>query len=227
MTTTKRAQHGQATEDADVRVSLAWAKLERLVAAVKRPGEENSEFDQALDVLRVLSRKEGIPIAIVGGMTAIKYGYERNTQDIDVVAARQHLDPLVRVAPTYGIKVIWNDPHGWHKLEYGGVRIEVIPEGGKPRKNAPTTIPGPRQLGVAEGMDYANLEGWMETKLASDRRQDQADVVQVLKKVDLAAIERIRAHIAGVHSIYLRLLEELLTAAEEEKEQESERGGPR
>ncbi|MHB1426644.1 MAG: hypothetical protein ACYC3I_26075 [Gemmataceae bacterium] len=211
----------------DVRVSTVIAKLGRLVAAVNRPGEENSELDRTLDILQTLSRKEGIPLAIVGGMAAIKHGYERFTNDIDVVVAQQHLDALTRVAPQYGIKLIRRDAHGWHKLQYEGVKIEVVPEGAKPRKDAPTTIPGPRQLGVSAGLGYANLEGWMETKLGSGRRQDQADVVQVLKKADPATIEKIREHIASVHAIYLRLLEELATAAEEEKQQEKERGGAR
>jgi hypothetical protein len=213
---------------ADVRmISTALADLERLIAAVDRPGQENSEFDQALGVLEELSRREGIPIAIIGGMTAIKYGYKRYTKDIDVVVAQPHLDTLIRVAPKYGIKVIWRDPKGWHKFEYEGVRIEVVPEGAKPNKDAPTMIPGPQQLGVSEGSDYASIEGWIETKLGSGRMFDRGDVVQVLKKTDPATIANIRAHVATVHSVYLHLFDELATAAEEEKQQEAERGGPR
>jgi hypothetical protein len=217
----------QSTTATDSKISVVVAKLRRVVAAVKHPGEENSEFDRVLEVLKTLSRKEGIPIAVVGGMAAIKYGYERFTQDIDVVIAQPHLNTLIRVAPHYGIKVIWQDPHGWHKLQYESVKIEIVPEGGKPSKDAPTRIPSPRQLGVSEGMGYASLEGWMETKLGSARRQDQADVVQVLKKTAPTDIDRIRQHLAGVHAIYLRLFEELVVAAEEEKQQESERGGSR
>lgn len=211
----------------DAAVSAAWAKLGRLIAAVTRPGEEQSEFDRVLGVLKDLSRKEEIPIAIVGGMAAIKFGYQRYTKDIDVVVAYSHLDTLLRVAPKYSIKVIWRDPHGWHKLQYEGVRIEVVPEGAKPNKDAPTTIPNPRQLGVTEGLGYASLEGWIETKLGSGRALDRADIIQVLKKTEPAAIEKIRAHIASVHSIYLHLLDELAAAAEEEKQQEAERGGAR
>src|SRR5208283_5342513 len=127
----------------------------------------NSAQDRALDVLRTLSSKEGIPIAIIGGMAAIKHGYERYTKDIDVVVAAKHLDSIIRVAPRYGIKVLWRDPQGWHKFQYEGVRIEVVPQGGKPSKHAPITIPGPKQLGVLEGLEYATLEGWVETKLGS------------------------------------------------------------
>src|SRR5437773_227754 len=163
---------------ADAQVVAAMAKLKRVIAAVTRPEEQDSEFDRALGVLKTLSRKEGIPMAIVGGMAAIKHGYERLTQDIDIVVAKQHLDPLIRVAPNYGIKIIWRDPHGWHKLSYEAMKIEIVPEGAQASKDAPTTIPGPRHLGVEDGVDYASLAGWMETKLSSGRRQDQADVVQ-------------------------------------------------
>src|SRR5262249_7128329 len=155
----------------DVRVAArSLARLERLVAAVRGHGSPDDKFAVTLELLDELSRKEDIPIAIVGGLAAIHHGYERFTKDIDIVIGRSHLDPLIRVAPQYGIKVIWRDPHGWHKLRYGGVDIEVVPEGGVPRKDAPTTIPGVRQLGVQQGARYANLPGWMETKLASDRQ---------------------------------------------------------
>jgi hypothetical protein len=55
-----------------------------------------------------------------------------------------------------------------------------------------------------------------------------AVIVQAaLKKTKLAALRKIRKRIAGVHSIYLRRFAELLAIAEEEKEQERARGGPR
>lgn len=222
---TREASLANAITPVDAQVSSAVAKLGRLVAAVSRTGADNSEFDQVLDVLRTLSKNEDIPIAIVGGMAAVRHGYERLTVDIDIVIARAHLDTIIRVAPRYGIKVIWQDPRGWHKLQLAGVRIEVVPEGEKPSKDAPTTIPGPKQLGVIDGMDYASLEGWMETKLGSGRRQDQADVVQVLKKASPDAVARIRAHLTGVHGLYVRLLDELAAAADAEKQQERERGG--
>src|SRR5437762_7743519 len=86
--------------------------LERMVAAVKGQEEQESKFAKALATLKALSHKEGIPLAIVGGLAAIYHGYERFTKDIDVVVRSDHLDILTRVAPHYGIKVIWKDPEG-------------------------------------------------------------------------------------------------------------------
>src|ERR1700693_1799172 len=147
----------------------AMVNLERMVAAVKGQEVQESKFAKALATLKTLSRKEGFPLAIVGGLAAIHHGYERFTKDIDIVVRSGNLDILTRIAPHYGIKVIWHDPDGWHKLECEGVAIDVVPEGRKPRKDAPCPIPGPEQLGVRTGAGYAAIAGWTETKLGSFR----------------------------------------------------------
>jgi hypothetical protein len=205
----------------------ALADLERLVAVVKGQADQDFRVSKALTVLKNLSRKEGIPLAIVGGLAAIHHGYERFTKDIDIVASTRDLDVIARVAPKYGIKMIWTDPHGWHKLHYEGVNIDVVPEGGIPRRKAPTMIRSPKQLGVAAGAEYGSLGGWMETKLSSYRLQDQADVVRVMKKASRSALAKARTHLSKVHETYRKRFDELLATAEEEKEQERERGGPR
>jgi hypothetical protein len=203
----------------------AMARLERTVAAVKGQDTRQSNFAKALARLQALSLKEGIPLAIVGGLAAIHHGYERFTKDIDVVVRTAHLDILTRVAPHYGIKVLWKDPEGWHKLQCEGVPIDVVPEGRKPRKDAPAAIPGPEQLGVREGAGYAAIGGWMETKLGSYRVQDRADVVQVVKATTPSVLKKIRAYLGKAHAIYLQRFDELLATAKEEKDQERERGG--
>lgn len=203
------------------------AELARTIAAVKGEEPPESSMARALATLKALARKEGLSMAIVGGLAAIHHGYQRFTKDIDVVIQSGNLDTLTRVAPQYGIKVIWRDPDGWHKLQCEGVPIDVVPEGRRPRKDAPTTIPNPKQLGVRAGADFAGIAGWMETKLGSYRAQDQADVVQVIKVTTAATLRKIRKHLGQVHPIYLRQFDELLAKAKEEKEQERERGGAR
>src|SRR5205085_2785196 len=99
----------------------AMVNLERMVATVKGQAGQESKLAKALATLETLSRQEGIPLAIVGGLAAIHHGYERFTKDIDVVVRSRSLDILTRVAPQYGIQVIWKDPEGWHKLQCEGV----------------------------------------------------------------------------------------------------------
>jgi hypothetical protein len=203
----------------------ALDSLERVVAAVKGRAEQESKFAKALATLKTLARKEGIPLAIIGGLAAIHHGYERFTKDIDIVVESDNLDVLTRVAPQYGIKVIWKDPHGWHKLQCEGVPVDVVPEGQKPRNDAPCAIPGPAHLGVRTGADYAALAGWMETKLGSYRVQDQADVVQVMKVSAAGTLRRIRKRLGKTHTTFVRRFDEMYAAAKAEKAQERERGG--
>jgi len=202
----------------------AMLRLEGMVIAVKGRAAQESKFSRVLTILQTLARKEDIPLAIVGGLAAIRYGYERFTKDIDVVVRSGNLDVLTCVAPHYGIKVVWKDPDGWHKLQCEGVTIDVVPAGRKPRKDAPAPIPEPEQLGVRAGADYAGVAGWVETKLGSYRIQDQADVVQVIKVTTAANLRKIRKRLDQVHVEYRRRFEELFAVAHEEIEQERARG---
>src|SRR3990172_5848135 len=113
---------------------------------------EENRFTRALEDLQRLSLAEGIPIAIVGGLAAIRYGYPAATQDIDIAVGKSQLATLLKTAPVFGFKVAWEAPSGWHILTHGDVEINVVPEGGKARNTAPTTIPGPTQLGVKQGL---------------------------------------------------------------------------
>jgi hypothetical protein len=188
---------------------------------------EENRFTRALADLQRLSQGEGIPLAIVGGLGAIHHGYPAVTQDIDIGVARDQLEALVRVAPKYDFKVTWQAKSGWHTLTHGDVEINIVPEGGKARNNSPTTIPGPATLGVQQGLGYANLAGWMELKLSSGRQKDRAHIVEVMKKADPESLQNVRVHLAQVHQSYMELFDQLLEEAQEEKEQEEQRGGTR
>jgi hypothetical protein len=214
-----------AATDRLLEAAEALSRLGRVVATVKGTEGQDPKLVGALATLRTLSREESIPMAIVGGLGAIHHGYERLTKDIDVVVPKPLLDAIARVAPHYGIKVNWKDPEGWHKLSYEGVNIDVVPEGGQPRKDSPKTIPGPKRLGVAEGLDYAHLAGWLETKLSSYRAQDRADVVQVMKVTPPNESAKARSQIGKAHPTYLQRFDQLQAEAREEKEQERKRGG--
>lgn len=186
---------------------------------------EENRFSRALADLQHLCHDKGIPIAIVGGLAAIRYGYPAATQDIDIAVARDHLNTLVEGAPAYGFKVVWMAESGWHTLTHGDVEINVIPEGGRARSTAPTTIPSPVELGVKQGLGYASLPGWIELKISSGRQKDRAHVVEVMKKSDPGIVRSARDHIAQVHQAYLAVFDQLLEEAEEERSQEKERGG--
>jgi len=188
---------------------------------------EVNRFSSALDALRSLATAERIPIAIIGGLGAIRYGYPAATQDIDVAVGRGDLDRFMNAATQYGLTIAWEASSGWHTLMHGDVEINIVPEGGTARNTAPTTIPGPIALGVNEGLEYASLAGWLELKLSSARQKDRAHIVEVLKKTPEAQIDTARERIAQVNDVYAALFDDLLAEARKEREQEHERGSSR
>lgn len=204
---------------------LILARGAESVSAVMGTSSDENRFTAALEALQRLSQKHQIPIAIVGGLGAIRYGYPAATQDIDIAVAKHQLETILRVAPEYGFKIAWQADSGWHTVTFGDVEINIVPEGGKAKNSSPTTIPGPIELGVSAGLGYANLAGWAELKISSGRQKDRAHVVEVLKKSDAPSVGKIRKHLANVHESYLATFIELLEEAKQERKQEDERGG--
>src|SRR5438105_12050093 len=56
---------------------------------------EPNRFTRALEALNRLAHADGIPLAIVGGLAAIHFGYPAITEDIDIVVSRDDLDRLL------------------------------------------------------------------------------------------------------------------------------------
>jgi hypothetical protein len=189
----------------------------------KMDATDENRFSKALGDLQRLSEEQNIPVAIVGGLAAIRYGYPAATQDIDVAIGQGQLDALISAATRYHFNVAWESKLGWHTLMHGDVEINIVPEGGRARDSSPTTIPGPPAMGVDAGLQYARLESWVELKISSDRQKDRAHVVEVLKKTEQPMIQTIRDHLAGVHAQYLSQFEQLLKQSQEEGEQEQRR----
>jgi len=211
--------------DSDILASVAiLSRDSESVSAVMRMENKENRFTKALEDLQQLSHQEGIPLAIVGGLAAIRYGYPAVTQDIDIAVASDQLVALLKAAPAFGLQVAWEAESGWHTLTHGDVEINIVPEGRKAKNDAPTTIPGPRQLGVTQGLKYATLSGWIELKISSDRQKDRAHVVEVMKQSDEQSLQAARLSLAQIHPSYLILFDQRLTEAQEEKRQEKARG---
>jgi hypothetical protein len=193
------------------------------IEAVMSSNLESNRFTNALEDLQRLSNENQIPIAIVGGLAAIRYGYPAATQDIDIAISKRDLGTLVVVASRYGFKVVWESKIGWHTLTHGDVELNIVPEGGRARDTSPTEIPGPMEMGVLSGLDYARIESWVELKVSSGRQKDRAHIVEVLKKSEQPTIDRIVGHLAQIDESYKITFDELLVEAIEERQQEQNR----
>ncbi|MFN9416715.1 MAG: hypothetical protein ACK52L_02850 [Pirellula sp.] len=198
---------------------------ESVQAVMNTSGKESeNRFRLAIESLNRLAMEQGIPIAIIGGLGAIRYGYPAATEDIDILVSKIDLERLIHHASEYDFRVVWQAASGWHTLSYRDVEINVVPQGSRAKNSSPTLIPSPMEVGVSQGVGYASLEGWMELKLSTARQKDKAHIVEVLKKCDSGDVVKIRKHIHSIHPTYEALLEELIVAANEEAENEKDRG---
>jgi len=186
--------------------------------------DDENRFSRALRDLRELAEAEHIPLAIVGGLAAIRFGYHAASPNIEIVVADAHLARLLHVAPQHGFNISRESPTGWHTLTHEDVEVNIVPAGGKANPKTPTTIPSPAQLGVTNGLNFASLPGWVEIQLSSGLWRDRAHVVEVMKKATPAALVESRTHIESVHELYLATFDQLLAEARAERAQEGERG---
>lgn len=134
----------------------------------------------------------GVPYAVVGGMAMFRHGYQRFTEDVDILVTadglktiHERLDGRGYVPPFTGSKHL-RDADLRVKIEFlltGG-----FPGDGKPK---PVAFPDPANVGVDHnGVRYVTVETLIEMKLASgmsnpDRMKDITDVYEMIKALRL------------------------------------------
>lgn len=134
----------------------------------------------------------GIAHAVAGGMSLVAHGYDRTTEDVDILVTedglkRVHaeLEGLGYVTPFAGSKNLRDTTTG--------VRIEFLiagqfPGDGKPK---PVAFPDPTKVAAnIGGINYIGLHALVELKLASGisaahRMKDLADVQELIKYLRL------------------------------------------
>jgi hypothetical protein len=110
-----------------------------------------------------------LPYAVAGGMALFAHGFERFTQDVDILVSREglkaihaHLDGLGYVPPFTGSKNLRDTEHG--------VRIKFLIAGEFPGDGKPKAVafPEPEHASVViNGVRFLSLPKLVELKLAS------------------------------------------------------------
>jgi hypothetical protein len=135
----------------------------------------------------------GIPYAVAGGMALFAHGYQRFTDDIDILMTRDDLARMHEALDGRG----WIRPFSTSKNlrdAQTGVRIEFLISGGYPGdgKPKPVTFPAPADVAVEMGgIKYLGLPAFIELKLASgmsgqNREKDFVDVNELIRTLQLS-----------------------------------------
>lgn len=202
--------------------------LETTAASIEAvAGGAMNRFSQCLSVLENVAESLQVPVAVVGGLAAIHHGARVTTLDVDIVLPRAAAEAILVQGPRSGLRVVRESPHGWHQLRYespgGDVDVHVIPEGSRgPRdpSDAPV-IPGPSDLGVESGVDYAAFAPWAVMKLVCGRDKDRYHLVEVLKKASQRQVSQVVVRLQTLPSRYLEEFERLIREVEVEREKDS------
>jgi Nucleotidyl transferase of unknown function (DUF2204) len=153
-----------------------------------------SEVQRTLQKITRKLEELGIDYVVVGGMAMFQHGYRRFTDDVDLLVTREglkeihdKLSGLGYLPPFPGSKNLRDTEHG--------VKIEFLVTGAFPGdgKDKPVAFPSPNAVAEEiDGIRYVTLPTLIELKLASgmtssERMRDLADVIELIKALDLAS----------------------------------------
>lgn len=128
----------------------------------------------------------GIDYAVAGGMCLYRHGFQRFTQDVDILVTRDGLAQLHEKLEGRGYVRPFSASKNLRDAETG-VRIDFIISGQFPGDGKPGPVAFPIPSAVAteiDGIRYVDLVPFIELKLssgqASHRAQDLHDVQQLI-----------------------------------------------
>lgn len=161
---------------------------------------------------RLLKRlnKAGIPYAVVGGMAVYAHGYERTTDDVDVLMTGEGLEEFRRrFVPKHYEQVEGRSRRFTDKQNQ--VTVDILVTGHHPGFGPPTgpiTFPDPSTVSQElDSVRYIDLATLIQLKLAAQRHQDFADVVNLIgaNLLDESFLPRLHQNL---HQDYIECLEE-------------------
>lgn len=177
----------------------AVAYEERLTREMRWALSEASLFFEGKgavqETLRKMARRLnelGIPYAVSGALALFAHGYQRFTQDVDVLVTAEGLRAVHRGLEGLGYVPPFTGSKNLRDTE-SGVKIDFLVSGqfpgdGKPK---PVAFPDPAAATIEkDGVKYLNLPTLIDLKLASGmtepgRMKDLSDVMELTKFLDL------------------------------------------
>lgn len=150
--------------------------------------------DVALADVRKLLHAAGVPFKLVGGLAVVHHGYPRTTEDIDVLIERP-FDPEALPSLLASNGFSQSSPN---RLVHAStaVRVDLLVAGSPLPRAGAGTYPSPTELAASpRDPDVVGLAGLLELKLRAGRHRDEADVVELLKRLDEARYIEVEASV--------------------------------
>jgi len=147
------------------------------------------KLNNALTRLIADLKEHDIDYVVIGAIALLAYGYQRFTEDIDLILTHEGLERFHNELIGLGYAPAFEGARKRLRSTRDGTPIELIAAGefpgdGKPK---PVRFPDPSEASVEiDGVKFPTLEKLIELKLASgmtapDRLKDLADVQELIK----------------------------------------------
>lgn len=171
---------------------------------------DTKAVDEALPAVRALFAAAGVPYRIVGGVAVVHHGYARTTEDIDVLVGRHALARLQAHLAAHGFEQPTNRARLVHVAS--GIPIDLLVEGSTIPRPGAVPFPDPETTAASDSDPVVvALPVLLVLKLQSNRHQDIADVVALLKRLDEARYLEVEAAVpAGLRVELTRLRDDAL-----------------
>ena len=132
--------------------------------------------DAVITIRTILRSIDGAYGVIIGGLAVQQFGYERYTDDLDLVVDREHFNEILTKLRERDF-VVQNDFSLCDRQS--GAKLDLLQEGTL-MKNSRFPLPHPSELGKSGW--FATLPALMQLKLQTPRMKDKADIVELLKR---------------------------------------------
>jgi hypothetical protein len=150
------------------------------------------------EVLRKITKdleNTGISYNVIGAIALNQHGYQRFTQDIDLLLSREGLEKFQKELVGLSYRPAFEGATKKFRTTEENVTVEIITEVEFPgdSKPKPVVFPNPNESQTEiDGIKTLSLEKLIELKLASGmtaphRLKDLADVQEIIKIKDLTA----------------------------------------
>jgi predicted nucleotidyltransferase len=136
----------------------------------------------ALDATRRLLLDAGVDYKLVGGVAVVHHGYERTTEDIDVLVEAGGPAKLGNLLTSHDFERV--SPSRLRHVP-SGVVVDLLVAGSPLPRAGAGAYPAPESLAASPNdATIVGLAGLVDLKLRARRHRDLADVVELLKRLD-------------------------------------------
>ena len=181
---------------------------------LKRDMEHKRDIQAALKSLRESLGRENIPFGLIGALALRYHGYNRFTEDIELLTTKNGLDRIHDALVGRGFLPRASGSRKKLRMTQFKVNLDVVIEGEHAGSNeSPTVFPSPESGAFKDysGLRVANLDTLIELKLASGiwahRGQGLVDIQKLIQanRLDESFAEKLPA---PLRPKYLELLAE-------------------